>query len=162
MRLLIRTSLETLEWIFCCFIFQVLSPAWLLDAGYWVLQRLQQGIKYACPTHKGGTRSFPALACPRGALTNTSRSDIDSPGKEARKRHLQKAPAQMLLAAAGGKVRAQRWQESSMGKGKRCGDGAAGWALSSGALCPQPRHAGALGSALPLSTLSLRPRATGL
>lgn len=143
-------------------LFYFSGPQSCMVLGNWVLQRLQQGIKYTCPTHKGGTRSFPALACPRGALTNTSRSDTDTPGREARKRHLQKASAQLLLVATGGKVRAQRWRESSMGKGKRCGDGAAGWALSSGALCPQPRHAGALGLALPLSTSSLRPRATGV
>lgn len=50
----------------------------------WVLQRLRQGVKNACPAPKGGARSPPAAACPRRAWPSTSGSDAGTLGREGR------------------------------------------------------------------------------
>lgn len=67
-------------------VFYFSGPQSCVGLGNRVLQRLRRGIKDACPAPKGGARSPPALACPRGAWTNTSGSDVGTLGREARKR----------------------------------------------------------------------------
>lgn len=66
----------------------VLFPESCVGRGNWVLQRLRQGLKNGCRAPRGGARSPPAPACPRGAWTNTSRSGVGTLDRERR----QKAP----------------------------------------------------------------------